>query len=519
MASIRTLDGPNRFGYDRPSGPHRQPTLGDFTQALGDYPHLFVEEFMASILQQIKHIIVVMLENRSFDNVCGGAYAGSPQQPSLFLPAGSPPVYDGLNSALWNPSNIGFFAGQQPVKVPVASGTTSNTVPDPDPEETFDNVTFQLFGPEQPGPQPRFPMQGFLVNYENTGSPAPAQIMQTYTASQLPVITTLAHEYAVSDAWFCSVPSQTWPNRSFVHAGTSNGNVNNGTIPNPFLWNVPTIFNVLANIGASWKVYNDDFVPSLTRLMFPSLWSIFLDGHFRGFDAFINDCATDNLPQYSFVEPDFLTARANDEHPPHDVSSGERFLSAIWNAVSGSPAWNSTLLLITYDEHGGCYDHVLPPSNALTPDPVSNPGHSGFSFDRFGVRVPAVVISPFVQRGTVFRSPSSTPYDHTSLLATLRDWLQIPAAKMLKSARIAAAPTLEQVLTLTSPRTDRPSITPAPVVSVPTDLSLPPNDLQISMVAAAAQYKKRSAVAEVAKIQTRQDVLDFCNREFPWGSP
>jgi phospholipase C len=340
--------------------------------------------------------------------------------------------------------------------------------------------------------------------------------MQTYTASQVPVLTTLAREFAVSDAWFCSVPSQTWPNRAFVHAGTSNGNINNGNIPNPFLWDVTTIYNVLDSIGASWKVYNDSFTPSLTRLMFPGLWHISLDGHFRGFDEFLSDCAGNSLPQYSFVEPDFLGASANDAHPPHDVTFGEEFLAAIWNAVSRSPAWPGILLLIAYDEHGGCFDHVLPPSNAVPPDRASSPGHGGFDFKRFGVRVPAVVVSPFIQRGTVFRSPSSTPYDHTSVLATLRDWLAIPAATMLKSNRIAAAPTLEQVFTLASPRTDRPQITPAPAVPVPTPLAVPPNDLQISMVAAAAQYKGLNAVAEVAKMRTRSDVLDFCHREFPW---
>jgi phospholipase C len=359
-------------------------------------------------------------------------------------------------------------------------------------------------------------MQGFVVNYEKTAGAAADQIMQTYTSSQVPVITSLAREFAVSDAWFCSVPSQTWPNRAFVHAGTSNGNVDNGRVPNPFHWNVTTIFNVLSSVGASWKVYNDSFTPSLTRLMFPQLWDISLNSHFRGFDAFHDDCASDSLPQYSFVEPDFLSARANDEHPPHDVSAGERFLAAVWQAVSGSPAWTNTLLLITYDEHGGCFDHVLPPSNAICPDPASNPGRGGFSFDRFGVRVPAVVVSPFIERGTVFRSPTGAPYDHTSVLATLRDWLVIPPAQMLRSQRVAAAPTLEQVLTLATPRTDLPQITPATFVTVPTSLALPPNDLQRSMVAAAAQYKGRNAVAELARIQTRQDVLDFCNREFPW---
>ena len=150
------------------------------------------EDFMATILPQIKHIVVVMLENRSFDNMCGWTYSGQTPQPTLFLPAGSPAVFDGLNPGLWNPSNGEFFQGQAAVRVPVVQGTSSNTVPTPDPEETFDNVTFQLYGPEDPGPTPKFPMQGFVVNYENTHASGPGQIMETYSALQVPVITTLA---------------------------------------------------------------------------------------------------------------------------------------------------------------------------------------------------------------------------------------------------------------------------------------------------------------------------------------
>ena len=210
-------------------------------------------------------------------------------------------------------------------------------------------------------------MQGFVVNYEETKAASPNQIMQTYSTTQLPVLTALARNFAISDAWFCSVPSQTWPNRSFVHAGTSNGNVDNGVITNPFHWDVMTIFNVLQSMGASWKVYNDSFTSSLTRIMFPKLWSPLLNRHFQGFSDFQSDCAAGTLPQYSFVEPNFVSAEANDEHPPHDVAAGERFLFAIWQAISQSPAWESTLLLITFDEHGGCYDHVLPPTNAVVP--------------------------------------------------------------------------------------------------------------------------------------------------------
>jgi phospholipase C len=269
-------------------------------------------------------------------------------------------------------------------------------------------------------------------------------------------LSALARSYAVSDAWFASVPSQTWPNRAFLHAGTSNGHVDNGSPPDPMLWNVPTIFNVLTNFGASWGVYSDAIlVPSLTRTMFPKLWDPLLDPDFQNFNAFVDACATNTLPSYSFVEPSFLL-EPNDEHPPHDVNQGEAFLHAIWCALSASPGWRETLLIITFDEHGGCYDHVLPPGPAAPPDRASQPGDAKVAFDRFGVRVPTVVVYPWIAPGTVFRSNSGVPYDRTSILATSRDWLGIGTGVMLPSAWIAAAPTLAQLLTLSAPRTELP---------------------------------------------------------------
>jgi phospholipase C len=124
--------------------------------------------------------------------------------------------------------------------------------------------------------------------------------------------------------------------------------------------------------------------------------------------------------------------------------------------VSTGANWAQTLLVITYDEHGGCYDHVPPPWGAIVPDTASFPGAQGFRFNRFGVRVPAVVVSPLIEPGTVFRSPTGIPFDHTSILATLRDWLSIPASAMLPSQRIKAAPTLEFLLTRDQPRDSLP---------------------------------------------------------------
>ena len=467
---------------------------------------------MAKILPQIEHIVVVMMENRSFDNMCGWLYGPGAQPPSRFLPAApNPRPYDGFRAGLFNPVNEQYFTGQSTDTYQVFSQANAMNMPDPDPNEDFPNVNYQLYGPESPSQNPTWPNLGFVVNYKIvTGTNIPVQIMEPFSPAQVPVLAQLARNYAICDAWFSSVPSNTWPNRSFVHAGTSNGNVVNGTHPNPLEWDVPTIFNVLEEMRIGWKVYSDTVItPALTWLMFPKLWGFALD-HFSHFNEFKQACASSSLPRYSFLEPSFL-GNPNDDHPPHDVRAGEQFLFEIWQAVSQSPAWHNTLLVISYDEHGGTYDHVMPPWNATCPDAQSNPGQQGFTFNRFGVRVPAVVVSPWIQEGTVFRSDSmaGVPYDHTSILATLRDWLEIPSEKMLKSARVAKAPTLAQVLSLQTPRTDIPNIPVPSGERNATALTLPPNDLQKSLVCASAVQRRKDPVKALNATKTRRDVIDY----------
>jgi phospholipase C len=438
---------------------------------------------------RIKHLVVVMMENRSFDSLLGFLYADVNNRPPLNIPAASPggqPTFDGLaeaspESPFWNPSNREYFtANAPPVKVFASKGTKGPSpflAPNHDPHEEFEHITFQILGPTGwTGPK----MKGFVVDYITTDPEHPesaSQLMECYSPEQVSVISQLAKNFAVCDRWFCSTPNQTLPNRAFVHAGTSMGRVNNEPEP---LYEAETIFEILEATGHSWKVYNDTFLMSLARLQFPQLWGPVLQPHFHGMEEFEEDCRDGTLPEYSFVEPSFQL-NPNDEHPPHDMSLGEQFLLRVWKTVSGGKDWNSTMLVITFDEHGGCYDHVEPPP-AVPPDAASDPGENGFHFDRYGVRVPTLLISPYIEPGTVFRSPTDVPYDHTSILATIRDWLQIPQDKMLSSARIKQAPTFENVLTRSTPRADLPAIARTETPPKPKTQWIARNDLQYAML-------------------------------------
>ncbi len=442
------------------------------------------------------HFIVVMLENRSLDNMLGWLYAPE-NRPAHNIPPKNPPTFDGLIKNQF--SNT--ISGQPPVFA--SEGTGSYTVPDPDPNELFDHMNRQLFGTTAPIQGQAATMSGFLEDYATAaGVKNPAQIMASYSPNQVRVLSALAKQFAVCDRWFGSAPCQTLPNRAFTHAGTScgrvnncNGNVDDCLIPPMSDYNTPTIFNVLENTGHSWNVYNDSELPSLCRLQFYRyLADPFLEQHFRDFDDFLEDARSGNLPEYSFVEPSFKF-EPNDQHPAHNVLAGEKFLYDIWSAVSSGRKWESTLLLITYDEHGGCYDHCPPPWTATPPDKKKPQQPFNFQFDRYGARVPAVLVSPYIRPGTVFRSASpDVEYDHTSILATIRDWLNIPKDKMLKSRRIANAPTLSNVLTLDKPRKEPPDIPqPLSIDGVPSS-DRPLSSLQKAIIRGA--IKRDQALPE-----------------------
>jgi len=374
-------------------------------------------------LDKISHVVVLMLENRSFDNLLGKLYPKSDR-------------FDGLSGSETNPDLEGRPV---PVKNIPGSGQLSIINPWPDPGELFTDINEQLFRTQTPAPGQTPTMDGFVSNFlhqpdasENHYGELAQRIMHYYEPEQVPVISRLARQFAVCDQWFASAPCQTWPNRFFMHTGTAGGFENNE--PYHFL-EEPTIFDRLTEkLGPnSWVIYRHDFSLALNL---PRLW--FFPLNFFLFSDFLDDAKNGNLPAYSFIEPRYLPATElpNDQHPPHGVTAGEQLIATVYNALRNGPQWTSTLLIITYDEHGGCYDHVPPPA-AVPPDTTPT---SPFGFDRYGVRVTAVIVSPYIKTNTILRAPKgSAPFDHTSILATLRKRFALSAPL---TRRDAAAPDL-----------------------------------------------------------------------------
>jgi phospholipase C len=245
-----------------------------------------------------------------------------------------------------------------------------------------------------------------------------------------------------------------------------------------------TIYNRFELAGnENWKIYFHDIPQSKTLA---KLWP--LASHFHFFNSFLDDARLGTLPTYSFIEPRYFplfTSLPNDQHPPHNVTLGEQLIADIYNALRSSPQWTKTLFIITYDEHGGCYDHAAPP--AATP-PSKTPT-APFNFDRFGVRVPAVLVSPYIKQGTILRPPGNTPYDHTSIIATLRE--RFPDLGAPLTDRDAAAPDLAGVLTLANPDNLGPEkINALPYTPTPAEAALaqaqPLNGMQEALTHLAA---------------------------------
>ncbi len=416
----------------------------------------------ATAERALDHVVVVLFENRSLDNVLGHLYG-----------PGDGKDFEGvLGKELSNPIPDWAEHGAERKVVPYSVATDLDS-PSPDSGEEWYHTNTQLFGvldehnrfklgddvtepwnAPEPGSTPT--MDGFVADYISTFTGEMgrqptydeyAQIMTGFTPEQLPVLNGLAREFGVFDHWFSEVPSQTFMNRSFWTAATSSGLVVNSPARKWLKQNdAETIFDRLEQHGKSWKIYvAEPMAISFHGLIHYSRLKHRLATHVVPFAQFERDVAAGALPDFSLIEPNLIRGHG-DYHPafgrslghhldagaldpPASVLAGEAFLQRIFEAYragvseSGSNVWN-TALLIGWDEPGGTYDHV-PPGPVPPPDPDAPPGEMGFTFDRSGYRVPAILVSPWIARGSVFNDE----YRHTSLIATLRKaWKPRPGA-------------------------------------------------------------------------------------------
>jgi phospholipase C len=331
---------------------------------------------------EIQHIVVVMMENHSFDNILGLIGRGD----------GFTVGPDGLPKAT-NPDGQGndVHAFHMPTECQNDGIGNDWRVA----HEAYDGGT----------------CQGFVTSTS-------AESMGYFTSEDLPFTCGMARTFPIADRYFCSAMAQTDPNRRYLIAGTSLGLIDD-TFPSPLPPN-GVIFDQLNKHRISWKDYYTT-LPTV-GVFLPLLQDPTITRGLAKIDQFYEDAAAGNLPSFCLVEPDY---EHQSEENPQDVQFGDQFMDKVVNAVMSGPDWRSTMLIWTYDEHGGYYDHVPPPV-AIPPDdvpPALKPGDPPGGFDRYGFRVPAGVVSPYAKANFV----SSTVYDHTSILKTVEEKWNLPA--------------------------------------------------------------------------------------------
>src|SRR6266850_1302601 len=488
----------------------------------------------------IEHVVVLMLENRGFDHFLGYLYEGK-TQPSNNYPRepkgkhaklGRFVGMEGLNPA--NPYDFSHDGKKAKGVLHPRRGARAANVPRINPHEDFIHVFQDMyyqdssgkilvadpkwmenkFGKDNNGREAlcqhpdgtyKVPgMNGWAQNYcdgilHHAGKSTElteervSEIMDMYLPEQLPVLSGLARHYAVSDLWFCSVPSQTNTNRAFWLTGAAAGLVKNDFYPttknkvyqkarfdplacdrlpagppdDPLLHR-RSLFDVLEENAVSWKYYWTCAWPPIIgnnwlRDLLPQFEPGEYDANLPLIKQLYDDAKSGTLPAVSYIEPLWGGGKVwktrspanrfvgNEFHPVQDVTCGEFFLKEVYEALFGddAPKRDSTVLVITFDENGGTYDH-LPPWPASPPgrEPSEDEGgvQFGFKFDCFGIRVPTLLISKYVAPGTVFRSPTAVPFDHTSIISTILKWQGIPPEKWKLGNRVANAPTFDGVL-------------------------------------------------------------------------
>jgi phospholipase C len=406
-----------------------------------------------------------MLENRSFDHLLGlSRLTGRDSR------TGAPRAADGLDGSESNQAGDLDYRIRTPAPYAMEF----------DPGHEFDDVLEQLAGEGASytpgGTYPAIDNSGFAAaSVRKVGSDSGLDaglVMAAFSPEQLPVINALAREFAVCDRWFSSLPGPTWPNRLFLHSATSGGLDDSptpaqsvGALFEGYRFANGSIFDRLNQAGKEWSVVEGDALPQ--SLSLGGMVQHAVDGRYIDLPTFLFRLKNPNFANvYTFIEPDYGHILAdgrnfkcgNSQHPLDDVTRGEQLLKTVYEAIRSSPHWPESLLIVMYDEHGGFYDHVAPPSGTPPGDaPLAGFSHHGFKFDQLGVRIPALVISPFIEKGLV----DHTVYEHSAVPATLEKLFGMPSM----TARDAGAASLDQLATLSTPRADAPLTLPSPALS------------------------------------------------------
>jgi phospholipase C len=431
---------------------------------------------------RIKHIVYYMLENRAFDHVCGWLYEKGEKDINFIGRGGS---FEGASLDMFNvdPDMPPLDNKVYLKKYDLDEDDALKYDPYHDMTDTMRHYFFDgdsCSYDRNAYDRRATPLMGGFVWNQGTHD-----VMKTFTPEKLPVLNGLAKAFAVSDEWFCSMLGATDSQRAFALTGSALGQLNNFMNGDQYTnWPAAphraSIWKVLwANGFTDWKIYN-----SVQWQKFVLTYHLFLQGQIPAVDTalsdyfagtvknsqfvgtieqFKSDAHSGNLPRFSFLEPIWITsaAPATSYHPygRGGTAPGEKALNEIYEALKTGPGWNDTLLIITFDEHGGFFDHVPPP---YAKRPWPNEEIDGFRYDLMGVRVPTILVSPWIKERSVFRSPTGVKYDSTSILATLLHWYGIPKARWGLGERTHHAPTFEGVFQCGSPRSDAPSLTPKP---------------------------------------------------------
>lgn len=442
---------------------------------------------------KIKHIVVLMMENRSFDHMLG------------FLKNEIPDIRGVIGNDYFNQSTAG-------ATMPVTDGAAPQGLLVADPGHDFTDVYMQMYGVPYGTSATQPDMSGFAQSYEQQGG-NPADIMRCFRPSQLPVLSALARRYVICDQWFSSVPGPTLPNRAFAHFGTSFGRLD---MSPDYFRSKPSIYQRLriARPQARGIIYYYAKWSGTLGLTF--LLSDQKD-YFRLWGDFVTDCEDNSLPEYSFVEPaysDNAGIDANDQHPDHSVQAGDTFIQNVYEAIrANDETWQSTLLLVVWDEHGGIFDHEIPPMVGHTDGFTST--DPPFEFDRLGVRVPALVISPYVPTGI-----DHTVYEHASIPATVTEQFIGTPSRNSPYAREQYANTFMHLLTLDQPRMEKPDFTaPAAAAAPPVKsqatapvsalLSQQVQDLHAVL---SRNYPQQARTLHPGVVKTEQDAAQFIGK-------